>query len=81
MDIINLISVLVDGPYIDELNDDKPLRGSSNQRIIFIDESVKEKYLTYLKKSRNFNISINNETFEVVGILPKGGFDFIKKII
>ena len=80
-DTLKLISVLIDGPYVDELNDDKPLRGSSNQRIFIIDNNVSQKYLDYLKKPRNFDIYVNDDTFEIIGILPKGGYEFIKKII
>lgn len=42
------ISVLIDGPYIDKLNDGSLLRGSSNQRIIYLDSVIKAKYETYL---------------------------------
>ena len=32
--ILNICAALIDGPYIKELNDDKGLRGSSNQRCL-----------------------------------------------
>ncbi len=34
--ILNYIDILIDGPYMEELNDGKGLRGSSNQRIHFL---------------------------------------------
>lgn len=55
------ISVLVDGPYIDALNDGSLLRGSSNQRIIFLNEDIKPKYQAYFdtyheNKIQNFSV-------------------------
>lgn len=48
-----LISVLIDGAYIEELNDKElSLRGSSNQNIICFDESRKSIYEAYLRKGR-----------------------------
>lgn len=48
-----LISVLIDGAYIEELNDKAlSLRGSSNQNIIYFDESRKSIYEAYLRKGR-----------------------------
>ncbi len=41
------ISVLIDGKYIQDLNDGSFLRGSSNQRIIYLDESKRKKYEEY----------------------------------
>lgn len=32
--VLNICAALIDGPYIQELNDDKGLRGSSNQRCL-----------------------------------------------
>lgn len=40
-EILTLIDVIVDGPYIDELRDiTLPFRGSSNQRLIDVKESL-----------------------------------------
>ncbi|PWA99983.1 hypothetical protein C5O24_13640, partial [Paramuribaculum intestinale] len=33
-DLLSLCDVIIDGQYIDSLNDNKGIRGSSNQRII-----------------------------------------------
>lgn len=43
-EIINLIDVLIDGPYVDSLNDNKGLRGSSNQIIHIINNNLKSLY-------------------------------------
>ena len=60
-------SVLIDGAYIDDLNDNKcVLRGSSNQNIIYIDETKKELYSSYMKKGRTVqNVFINQKMISV----------------
>ena len=52
-DIIKYVSVLIDGEYIESKNYGLQLRGSENQRIIFVDETVKERYGEYLKYERS----------------------------
>ena len=47
------ISVLIDGEYIEELNDNSLLRGSSNQKIHILDPSKTEKYQAYLQTQSN----------------------------
>jgi len=62
-------SVLIDGSYIDELNDNKcALRGSSNQKVVFFDETKKEIYSAYLKKGRTIQNIFYNEKMISVGI-------------
>lgn len=46
--LLQYISVIVDGKYIEELNHGTALRGSDNQKIIFLDESYRERYAAYL---------------------------------
>lgn len=52
-EILSMIAVLVDGPYVDERNDGHPLRGSNNQRIFYRDEKVKEKYAAYIERYKD----------------------------
>ncbi len=51
--ILNNIAVLIDGPYIEELNDGTMLRGSANQRFHIIDEKLKNRYQQYLSGAHN----------------------------
>jgi len=65
-------SVLIDGIYIDELNDNKcVLRGSSNQNIIFFDETKKDIYSLYMEKGRSVQNVFYNERMISVGIHNK----------
>ena len=43
-ELLELIDVVVSGEYIDELNDNRGIRGSSNQSIIILNQFLKEKY-------------------------------------
>lgn len=66
--ILALISVLVDGEYIESLNDGKALRGSSNQRIIFLDLAMEKLYAPYLAGGRNFEVVWNEPLGEFIGV-------------
>ena len=62
-------SVLIDGAYVDDLNDNEcVLRGSSNQNIIYLDETKKELYSEYLKEGRTIQNVFYNEKMISVGI-------------
>lgn len=52
-DMLSNISVLIDGEYIEELNDDSLLRGSSNQKIHILDKAKEEKYKAYFQTETN----------------------------
>ena len=61
------IDVLIDGKYIDDLNiNDLPLRGSTNQNIIFINRNLIDKYDDFMKMGRPIqNMIINNELISI----------------
>lgn len=72
------ISVLIDGEYIEELNDNSLLRGSSNQKVHILDKAKADKYNTYFKtesnKVQNFftsdgvvSVGIHKKNFEFGG--------------
>lgn len=51
--ILNNIGVLIDGRYVDELNFDVGnLKGSENQRVIFINPNLEKKYAEYASDVR-----------------------------
>ena len=52
-DKLRYISILIDGEYIEELNDNSLLKGSSNQQFHILDDRKKEKYSTYFKTETN----------------------------
>lgn len=66
------ISVLIDGRYIDQLNDNtSALKGSSNQEIIFFDNDKVEKYKSYINEGRKIQNVYYNDYLMSVGIHNK----------
>ncbi|MGN1119851.1 MAG: 4Fe-4S single cluster domain-containing protein [Oscillospiraceae bacterium] len=64
--VLEKVSVLVDGEYIMERNNNCPLRGSDNQRVIFLDESQREKYEEYMRRGNAIqNFTIGNSVVSV----------------
>jgi len=58
--ILSAIAVLIDGKYVEELNDNSLLCGSSNQTIHVLNEKYNDRYTQYLltaaNQIQNFNI-------------------------
>lgn len=52
-DVLADISVLIDGEYVEELNDNTLLRGSSNQEVFILDKTKERKYRTYFETETN----------------------------
>jgi anaerobic ribonucleoside-triphosphate reductase activating protein len=77
--ILSSIAVLIDGAYIEDLNNDTSLRGSDNQRIFILNPKYKVYYENFLKTANN---QIQNFT-TIDGIISVGIHkkDFAKKII
>ena len=64
-----LIDVLIDGPYVDELNvPECALRGSTNQRIIYLSDRPHEDYDLYLTQPRRMQNFVQDGTIMSVGI-------------
>lgn len=52
-DILQYISILIDGRYVEELNEEELLKGSTNQRIIVLNDVYRDKYNEYLSTHEN----------------------------
>lgn len=66
---LNYIDVLIDGPYVDERNIiNDGLRGSDNQRIIYLNESVRDRYEEYISEGRKLQSFMHQDKVVVVGI-------------
>lgn len=67
-----LVSVLIDGQYVHKLNDNATaLRGSTNQNIIYFDDTQKEKYSDYISNGRKIQNVLMGSKFISVGIHNK----------
>lgn len=76
------IGVIITNPYIEELNDNLPLRGSSNQEIIYLIPEVKKKYEEYLTTAkREQQLFVEPNTVYIAGIPLKGNANIIRKEI
>lgn len=68
-EVLSQVDVLVDGEYIEELDDKLPLRGSSNQRIIFLNNEHKALYEPILSGCRRQEVMFNEKRgFVSVGL-------------
>lgn len=65
--IFSKIAVLIDGPYVSELDfGEDNLKGSINQRIFYFNDKLKNKYLMYHKKERKMQeLNIGNYSLAV----------------
>ena len=59
------IDVLVDGQYIEELNDNKGIRGSSNQKVHIFNPKLLDKYRTLEGERKVQNIYYKNNSINV----------------
>ena len=63
-----MVDVLIDGEYIDALNDDVPYRGSANQRIhIFSNEAYYRDYY-YASSTRKSKIQLQGNKVYLLGV-------------
>lgn len=71
--LLGKIDVLIDGSYQDDLNDGKSaLRGSVNQRIIYLNQIVQDRYEQYLKQGRLIQNFVYDYRIISVGIHNPG---------
>lgn len=69
---LTYIDVLIDGRYIDELNtSDCVLRGSSNQKIHFLNKRIEERYSDYLKSGRVLENFVHEGISIITGIINR----------
>ncbi|UTR12090.1 radical SAM protein [Evansella sp. LMS18] len=78
-DVLSKIAVLIDGKYVEELNDDLPMRGSSNQRIHIFKDEFKKKYEDLLKGDRTIQPLIVENNIITLGIPPKNYKNSLKE--
>jgi anaerobic ribonucleoside-triphosphate reductase activating protein len=67
--LLTAIDVLVDGPYIDQANDDHGLRGSSNQQIHYLTPVLRDVDLS--DHPRSVEMHLDNGEVLIVGVPPK----------
>lgn len=65
------VDILIDGEYVDELNDGMALKGSSNQNVHFLTARYLSYAQIYKTTSRSAEVIASNQDLFFVGIPPK----------
>lgn len=68
LQLIKYVDVLIDGRYIEQYNDNKGLRGSSNQNIFFLTERLLDHKTYFEERQRSLDIFIGNRQATIIGI-------------
>ncbi|CAJ58898.1 MULTISPECIES: 4Fe-4S single cluster domain-containing protein [Frankia] len=75
-DLLAAVDVLIDGRYVAALNDDRGLRGSSNQRIHHLTDRLRGE-ADYFDGPRRAEIRLGTRDVLVVGVPPRGLLDAV----
>jgi anaerobic ribonucleoside-triphosphate reductase activating protein len=67
-ELLSFTDVLIDGVYVDALNDNKGLRGSSNQIIHFLTDKLKQYEDEFENSRRNIEIIVSNTYNKIIGV-------------
>jgi len=68
-ELASLCDIIIDGEYVEELNDNKSLRGSSNQNVICLTDRYKDLLSDYYGVvGRKMELHVNGDSTHVVGI-------------
>lgn len=69
--LLHHIGVLIDGPYIDSLNDNRSIRGSSNQKTWILRDELSERYRNIEQWERKSQVINANNSLYAIGIPRK----------
>ena len=72
------VDVLIDGPFIQSLNDSVGLRGSTNQRVIHLTFRLKE--YDFESSTRKFEINVSDGELAFIGIPTSGILSAIRSV-
>ena len=64
--LLELVDVLIDGPYIERLNDNRGVRGSSNQRILRLTDKLDG--FDFEGQPRSIELRVQNGQILVIGV-------------
>jgi len=75
IELLELLDVLIEGKYIEKLNDNKGLRGSSNQKINYLTERLKLHKYYFEERKRSVEVHIYNHYQTTIGVPNKAIID------
>ncbi len=81
-ELLERLDLLIDGRYQRELDDGKPFRGSSNQRLILLTDRYKEVYEDYYfrQEKRSIEIRVERDRVYLVGVPSAQGLQTWKDL-
>ena len=71
-ELLKLTDVLIDGKYVEKLNDNKGLRGSSNQRVNYLTDRLKSHKYYFEQRKRSVEVHVYNSHQTTIGVPGKG---------
>ena len=71
-ELLSQIDVLIDGPYVAARNDNRGLRGSTNQRVHYLTKRLHPNEYDFRAKPRQAEIYVENGSLLLVGVPPSG---------
>ena len=69
---LDYVDVLIDGPYVEILNNSSALKGSDNQVIHFLNKTKEKEYTDYIEQGRTIENIVINGTLYTIGIMNRG---------
>lgn len=78
---LSLLDVLIDGQYIESLNDNKGFRGSSNQVVHFLSDRHKGEEWLFTQRPRDTELHLRDESALMVGVPPIGHSTNLKEVL
>lgn len=79
-DILAYIDLLIAGPYMKDLNDDSPMKGSSNQKFFMFSDYYYQEMLN-LPKQRQAYLDLDQDPMMILGIPSVREYLFFKDMI
>ena len=77
--LLGMADVLIDGPYVEALNDNRGLRGSSNQVVHRLTKRGKQMVFDFENAPRQVEIHVDQTGYLLVGIPPSGVLQALEK--
>lgn len=70
--LLKYIDVIICGLYVDALNNNKGLRGSINQEVIFLSDKLKQHEESFLSGAREIEVTVANTDAFITGMPAQG---------
>ena len=79
--LLDAVDVLIDGRYVEMLNDGRGLRGSTNQNVHYLGDNIAPQEYDFFGAERSAEVRIGTRSVTLVGVPPLGLVDHIDAAI